>query len=154
MAVVVTLQSLAVVFFVLDAAADLAADGMGAHLAIETFAALGLVSGVAMGLILLRRLLADGRRKSDALAVAAGALSEVITARAREWGLTPAEADVTVFALKGCDVAEIARLRKSAPGTVRAQLARIYQKAGVNSRAALACLFLDDLITTPATPSA
>lgn len=146
---VVALQSLAVVFFILDAGADVAADGLSTHVAVEALAALGLVAGVAMGLVLLRRLLAAGRRKSAALAVAAGALSEVIAARAREWGLTPAETDVTVFSLKGCDVAEIARLRNSAPGTVRAQLARIYQKAGVNSRSALASLFLDDLITAP-----
>ena len=83
------------------------------------------------------------------LAVAAGALSEVVAQRFREWGLTPAEADVAVFALKGCDVAEIAALRGSAAGTVRAQLARVYDKAGVNSRSALATLFLDDLMTAP-----
>ena len=36
-----------------------------------------------------------------------------------------------------------------AAGTVRAQLTRIYQKAGVNSRSALASLFLDELIAAP-----
>ena len=111
--------------------------------------ALGLLAGVAIGLLQLRSLLAAGRRKSAALAVAAGALSQVIETRAREWGLTPAETDVMIFALKGCDVAEIARLRNAAAGTVRAQLTRIYQKAGVNSRSALASLFLDELIAAP-----
>lgn len=150
---VVALQALAVVFFVLDVIADVAVDGIGAHVAVEALAALGLLAGVGMGLVLLRHLLAASRRKSAALAVAAGALSDVIAARAREWGLTPAEADVAVFSLKGCDVAEIARLRQAAPGTVRAQLARIYQKAGVNSRSALASLFLDELISIPANPA-
>jgi DNA-binding CsgD family transcriptional regulator len=148
-AAIVALQALAVAFFVLDAAADVAAAGLSMHVAVEALAALALLAGVAMGLILLRTLLASGRRKSAALAVAAGALGEVIAARAREWGLTPAETDVAIFALKGCDVAEIARLRDAAPGTVRAQLARVYQKAGVNSRSALASLFLDELITLP-----
>ncbi len=148
-AAVVALQALAVAFFVLDAAADVAAAGLSMHVAVEALAALALLAGVAMGLILLRNLLAAGRRKSAALAVAAGALGEVIAARAKEWGLTPAETDVAIFALKGCDVAEIARLRDAAPGTVRAQLARVYQKAGVNSRSALASLFLDELITLP-----
>lgn len=146
---VVALQTLAMTFFIFDAAADVAADGLSAHVAVEAFAALGLMAGVGLGIILLRRLLAADRRKSAALAVAAGALSEVIAARARDWGLTPAETDVAIFALKGCDVAEIARLRNAAPGTVRAQLARVYQKAGVNSRSALASLFLDELITVP-----
>lgn len=151
-AAVVALQTLAVAFFVVDAVADVAAEGLSTHVAVEAFAALGLLAGVAIGLFQLRGLLASGRRKSAALAVAAGALSDVIEARAREWGLTPAEADVAVFALKGCDVAEIARLRSAAPGTVRAQLARIYQKAGVNSRSALASLFLDELIAAPVRP--
>ncbi len=146
---VVALQALAVTFFILDAAADVVADGLSLHVAVETMAALGLLAGVAMGLLQLRALLATGRRKTAALAVAAGALSEVFEARARAWGLTPAEADVAIFALKGCDVAEIAQLRHAAPGTVRAQLTRVYQKAGVSSRAALASLFLDELIIAP-----
>lgn len=146
---VVVLQSIAVVFFIADAAGDVASEGLGAHVAIEAFAALGLLAGVAMGLLQLSGLLASDRRKSAALAVAAGALSEVIAARARDWGLTPAETDVAVLALKGCDVAEIARIRKAAPGTVRAQLARVYQKAGVNSRSELGSLFLDELISDP-----
>lgn len=146
---VVALQSLAVAFFIVDAAADVAAGGLSPHVMVEMVAALGLLAGVAIGLLQLRSLLAAGRRKSAALAVAAGALSQVIETRAREWGLTPAETDVMIFALKGCDVAEIARLRNAAAGTVRAQLTRIYQKAGVNSRSALASLFLDELIAAP-----
>ncbi|RRN63819.1 LuxR C-terminal-related transcriptional regulator [Caulobacter sp. 602-1] len=63
--------------------------------------------------------------------------------------LTPAEADVAIFALKGIEVAQIARLRGSAASTVRAQLARVYEKSGVNSRAGLACLFLEDLMIDP-----
>ncbi|WP_296594863.1 helix-turn-helix transcriptional regulator [Phenylobacterium sp.] len=153
-AAVVALQAVAVVFFVADAAADVALEGLGPHVLIEAVAALALLAGVAIGVLQLRRLLAASRRKSAALAVAAGALTEVIRVRVGEWGLTPAEADVAVFALKGCDVAEIARLRNAAPGTVRAQLARVYQKAGVRSRSALASLFLEDLIAVPGTAPA
>jgi DNA-binding CsgD family transcriptional regulator len=64
--------------------------------------------------------------------------------------LTAAEADVALFAIKGCDAAEIAHLRGAALGTVRAQLTRVYAKAGVNSQSALVALFLDELID-PAT---
>jgi DNA-binding CsgD family transcriptional regulator len=146
---VVALQALAVTFFLVDAAADVALQGFSVHVAVESLAALALLCGVALGLAQLRALTAAGRRKSEALAIAAGALGEVIAARAREWGLTPAETDVAIFALKGCDVAEIARLRNTALGTVRAQLTRVYQKAGVSSRPALASLFLEELIATP-----
>lgn len=55
-------------------------------------------------------------------------------------------AGVALFALQGFGVSEIAELRNSAPGTVRAQLARVYGKAGVNSQLELMALFTDDLI--------
>ena len=147
--VVVAVQAVAAVFFIGDALADIRNAGPSPHVVIEGISAFALLAGVAVGAWQVRRLWIEGRRRQAALAVAAGALSEVVAQRFREWGLTPAEADVAVFALKGCDVAEIAALRGSAAGTVRAQLARVYDKAGVNSRSALATLFLDDLMTAP-----
>ena len=44
------------------------------------------------------------------------------------------------------DVAEIAELRGAAQGTVRAQLTRIYSKAGVSGRAQFAAFFVEDLL--------
>lgn len=80
-------------------------------------------------------------------------LANVLQDRFAEWGLTKAEADVTLFALKGCDAAEIARLRGTTAGTVRAQLSRAYGKAGVGSHAALVSLFIEDLLeVAPAKP--
>ena len=65
-----------------------------------------------------------------------------------QWQLTRAEADVALFALKGCDVHQIAAMRSVAEGTVRAQLTRIYAKAGVHSLSALIASFLDELVDT------
>jgi DNA-binding NarL/FixJ family response regulator len=146
---VVAVQAVAAVFFIGDALADIRNAGPSPHIVIEAVIALALLAGVAVGALQVRRMWMEGRRRQAALAVAAGALSEVAAQRFRDWRLTPAEADVAVFALKGFDVAEIAVLRGSAAGTVRAQLARVYEKAGVNSRSALAILFLEDLMTTP-----
>jgi DNA-binding CsgD family transcriptional regulator len=53
---------------------------------------------------------------------------------------------VALFALKGCTAQDIARIRSTAEGTVRAQLTRIYAKAGVASQAGLVSLFFDDLL--------
>jgi DNA-binding CsgD family transcriptional regulator len=50
------------------------------------------------------------------------------------------------LALKGLDVAEIAEMRGAAAGTVRAQLTRIYAKAGVSGRAQFAAWFVEDLL--------
>lgn len=153
-ALVVALQAIAAVFFVADALGDLAADGWGAHIVIEALAAGALAAGVIAGAWQVRRMLAEASRREAALSVAQGALAELILVRFQEWRLTPAEADVAMFALKGCDVAQIADLRGSAPGTVRAQLARVYDKAGVGSRAAFASLFIEDLLGQPLTRAA
>ena len=105
-----------------------------------------LVMGVFLGAWHMRLLLAEAQRREQALAVAQGALAQHIEARFADWGLTAAESDVALFALKGCDAAEIARLRGAAQGTVRAQLSQVYAKAGVTSQAGLVSLFLDDLL--------
>ena len=65
---------------------------------------------------------------------------------ARFGGLTMAEREVGMLALKGIDLAEIARLRGSAQGTVRAQMTRIYAKAGVSGRAQFAAWFVEELL--------
>lgn len=143
---VVALQAVATAFFLFDALADVRADGLTAHVLVEALIALALLAGVGLGLAQLRALLARAERDSQALAAASGALADLVQARFRHWGLTPAEADVALLALKGFDPADIARLRGSAGGTVRAQLAQVYAKAGVGSRAALVSLFFDDLL--------
>ncbi|MBN8831328.1 MAG: hypothetical protein J0G94_12075, partial [Sphingomonadales bacterium] len=84
-----------------------------------------------------------------AVALAKGALGDLIQLKFVEWHLSPAEADVALFALKGCDIAQIAALRGAATGTVRAQLARIYAKAGVASHSALVAVFVEELIDSP-----
>jgi DNA-binding CsgD family transcriptional regulator len=65
------------------------------------------------------------------------------------WGLTPAEAEVAMLAMKGFDGAEIAEMRGAAKGTVRAQLTRVYAKAGVSNRAQLVSLLVEDLLERP-----
>ena len=60
--------------------------------------------------------------------------------------LTPAERDVAMFSIKGLSTAEIASLRKTSEGTVKAQTNAIYRKAGVAGRSQLLSLFVDDLM--------
>jgi DNA-binding NarL/FixJ family response regulator len=152
-AVAVAVQAVATVFFLADAIADVvlgSAKGMSVYHGMELLISLALVAGVLMGMWLMRRLLAETRRQEAALAVARGALADLIASRFAEWKLTEAEQEVALFALKGCDVAEIARLRHSAAGTVRAQLSHVYTKAGVTGQAMLMSLFVEDLLDVPA----
>ena len=140
------LQAIAASFFLVDVIADTRAEGPGSHVIAEALAVLALCAGVLFGALELRRLLRRTRRQDEALAVAAGALADLVQQRFRDWGLTDAERNVALLALKGFDSNEIAGLRGASPGTVRAQLAQVYAKAGVSSRAALVSLFFDDLL--------
>ncbi|MEQ1726570.1 MAG: helix-turn-helix transcriptional regulator [Sphingopyxis sp.] len=145
-AAIVLLQAVAATFFVADAIGDVTEDGFSGHIVIEGAIALALIVGVIFGAWQLRQMLAETRLRATAVAVAQGALADLICTRFAEWRLSPAEADVALFLLKGCDISDIAQLRDVASGTVRAQLASIYQKTGVTSQAQLMSLFLDDLI--------
>ena len=83
------------------------------------------------------------------LRAASGAFMELLEDRFEEWGLTPAERDVALFAIKGMSTADIAALRETSEGTVKAQTNAIYRKAGVRGRSQLLSLFIDDLMADP-----
>ncbi|MEY8841260.1 helix-turn-helix transcriptional regulator [Cribrihabitans sp. XS_ASV171] len=140
------LQATAAIFFVGDALADLIEDPSAPHSIFEALVAAALILGVVIGIWQLRQTLARMAAQERALDTARGSLAEVIEHQFDQWGLTPAERDVGLLALKGLDVAEIAEIRGAASGTVRAQLTRIYAKAGVSGRAQFAAWFVEDLL--------
>jgi len=120
-------------------------------------AAVGLVLSVILGAIMLRRTLRRQKVVEEKLRRASGAFTELLNERFADWGLTPAEADVALFAIKGMSTAEIAGLRNTSEGTVKAQTNAIYRKAGVAGRPQLLSLFIEDLMddtTTLAPPAA
>jgi DNA-binding CsgD family transcriptional regulator len=112
----------------------------------EIGAAAGLVLGVVLGALLLRRALVERNRAEARLRRASGAFMDLLQERFEAWGLTPSERDVALFAIKGMSTAEIAALRTTSEGTVKAQTNAIYRKAGVSGRPQLLSLFIDDLI--------
>ncbi|PPB80480.1 DNA-binding CsgD family transcriptional regulator [Albidovulum inexpectatum] len=129
---------------------------------LEVGAAFGLLIGLILGGVLLRRALADRRRAEERLRRASSAFGELLMERFDEWGLTAAERDVALFAIKGLSTAEIAAIRGTSEGTIKAQTNAIYRKAGVSGRPQLISLFLEDLVhdlkpdmeTDPSRPAA
>ena len=113
---------------------------------IEIGAAVGLVLGVVLGGIMLRRALRQRNVAEERLRRASGAFMDLLEECFVEWGLTTAERDVALFAIKGLSTAEIATLRSTSEGTVKAQTNAIYRKAGVTGRPQLLSLFIDDLM--------
>lgn len=145
----VALQLLAAVYLVADGLDDLvleASQGITIGIVMECLVAFALLVGVIVGTLYVWRLTNEVRWQQRALASARGALAEHIALRFQEWRLTPGETEVALFALKGCDVAEIAQLRGAAAGTVRSQLSQVYAKAGVTSQAMFVSLFIEDLL--------
>ena len=113
---------------------------------IEIGAALGLIVGVIVTAWFLWASLRRNAVFEEQLRAASGAFSEVLEERFTDWGLTPAEREVAWLTLKGFSIAEIAGLRETSEGTVKAQSYAIYRKADVSGRTQLLSLFIEDLL--------
>jgi DNA-binding CsgD family transcriptional regulator len=121
---------------------------------IEIGAAIGLVTGVGVGILALKQARAETAKAEAALKRAQSAFRDVLEDLFTDWQLTPAERDVAIFAIKGFSTLEMASLRGVSEGTIKAQTAAIYRKAGVTGRPQLLSLFIDGLVddTTPQSP--
>ncbi len=152
LAVIIVAQALSAMFFLGDAVADFLDGGRFdvPHLLAETTAALALAVGVVYLMIELRRVLSRMDRMETGLRAARGEMVAIIEDFFRRWGLSPAERDVALLLLKGVDNETIALVRGTAKGTIRAQSASIYAKAGVDGRAQLISLFLEELLADDA----
>lgn len=113
---------------------------------LEIGASIGLTLGVGLGAYSLWQAHRDRSIAQERLRRASGAFMNLLDERFVEWGLTPAEKDVALFAIKGLATAEIAVLRATSEGTVKAQTNAIYRKAGVTGRSQLLSLFIEDLM--------
>ena len=80
------------------------------------------------------------------VSVVSGAFGEFLQHQFRDWDLSPSESDVALFAIKGSSIAEIARMRGTKDGTIKAQLNAIYRKAGVTGRPQLISFFIDEMV--------
>lgn len=150
-ATVLALQAICAVFFVSDIAMGVfglrsAPIAWQTRELLELGAALGLLLGLLLGAVALARTRRRSAAMEERLRAASGAFMEVLEDRFTRWGLTPAERDVALFVIKGFSTAEIAELRQTAAGTVKAQTNAIYRKSGTSGRGQLISLFVEDLM--------
>jgi len=120
---------------------------MSAHTWVELAAVVALAVGASVTLREYREILRRNNRVERALDVASGAFHAVIEQHFAQWQLTAAERDVALLSIKGVPMADIARMRQTRDGTIKAQTAAIYRKAGVSSRAELLSVFVEELTT-------
>jgi DNA-binding CsgD family transcriptional regulator len=119
------------------------------HLGLELTATLGLFIGAFFGVHWVTRVLRKQEDMTRSLTAASGVLSDLMSSYFRQWSLTSAEVDVATFTIKGFSIAETAAMRKSTEGTVKSHLNAIYRKAGVQGRAQLVSVLVEDLLNTP-----
>ncbi len=146
-------QAACTAFFVFDAMTDAVGgqsvqDGPFAQ-AVEYAVSAGLAVGLGVTAMALRHVMASHARLQQQVAVASGAFETVLQEHFAQWGLTPSEEDVARLAIKGLSVADMAALRGSKDGTIKAQSAAVYRKAGVSGHLQLLSLFIEELMADP-----
>ncbi|MFN0115887.1 MAG: helix-turn-helix transcriptional regulator [Paracoccaceae bacterium] len=140
-------QGFCALFFLVDITRDIAESRYSAlHVSMELLANLTLVAAIVMEGVFFVHLLRRQALADRAISVASGELDRVIREYYHNWGLTPSEADVATFTIKGFAIAEVARMRGSAEGTIKNHLNAVYRKAGVAGRAQLVSLLIEDLL--------
>ncbi|MFY0596339.1 MAG: response regulator transcription factor [Cognatishimia sp.] len=112
----------------------------------EIGAAVGLLLGTSFAILALRSAEQKQAKAEESLRQVQSAFRDHLTEKFDAWGLTNAERDVALFSMKGLSVAEIASVRETSEGTVKAQSNAIYRKAGVSGRTQLLSLFIEDLM--------
>lgn len=113
---------------------------------LEIGSAIGLILGGVLSLVMLRHTLRRAAHVEDRLRIASGSFATLIEDRVRDWQLTPAERDVAIFAIKGMSTSEIAGLRRTSEGTVKAKTNAIYRKSGDKGRHQLISFFVEELM--------
>ena len=154
---VLVVQVLCAVFFLLNILSSLTGFAPLAWRYIELIelgAGLGLLIGIVLGALILRRTLQRNSHVEGQLRAASGAFMDLLEENFDSWGLTPAERDVALFSIKGLSTHDIAAMRNTSEGTVKAQTNAIYRKEGVSGRPQLLSLFIEELMSGELTPSA
>jgi len=117
------------------------------HSMVEAVAVIGLGIGALLTLREYRNLVRRNTKVEHELNAVSGAFQEEIERHFRNWGLTAAERDVALLSIKGVPLVDIATIRSTREGTIKAQSAAIYRKAGVSGRAELISVVVEELIS-------
>lgn len=144
------LQTICAAFFLADAIADLFGtdDVLGGleHDRFELIVVIALLLGIVLTTLEIRKIMRRSQHMQVQLDAASGAFFTLVEAHFDVWSLTPSERDVALLAIKGLSIAEIAEVRQTKEGTIKAQCNAIYRKADVTGRPQLLSLFIEELM--------
>ncbi len=150
------IQIVCTLFFLTDALGDLIFPeeiraGIN-HDILEFMVVLAMALSIAFTITQIRRMLHRQRRMEDQIKIASGAFATMLDQYFGTWKLTPAERDVALFLIKGMSFSEIAEMRNTREGTIKAQCNAIYNKAEVTGRAQLLSFFIEELLSEELVP--
>ena len=148
---VVFVQTFCALFFLIDLSSSFTGVTLvyvdwQAREGLEIGASLGLLLGAFLGIRAVLKAREHSERAELAIRTASGAFNEVVEEHFSNWRLTPAEKEVAWLSIKGFSTAEIAKIRKTSEGTVKAQGNGIYRKAEVTGRTQLLSVLVEDLL--------
>jgi DNA-binding CsgD family transcriptional regulator len=151
LAVLIIVNLLCAMFFLSDVVRDFEAlkSGEQLHLIVEALASAALLFTSIFLSIELKKLIERNAAMAVGISAARGEMNLLMQQFFTQWGLSDAERDVALFVIKGLDNDAIATIRGTAAGTVRAQCASIYSKAGVEGRPHLISIFMEELLGEP-----
>lgn len=113
---------------------------------VEAGASIGLILGAILGVRLALVAQNATHRAETARRITSGEFASVVDRYFADLSLTRAETEIAWFVLKGMSLAEIAALRQTRIGTVKAQCTAIYKKAGVTGKSQLFSQLVEDVL--------
>lgn len=151
-----TLQVACTIFFVTDAFRDVfgvpETEANESDL-LEFAVTFCLLLGTAFTGWELRHQMRRETKLRQQVGVASGEFLDILQREFDAWGLTEAERAVALLGIKGYSIAEIATFRNTKQGTIKAQNAALYRKAGVTGRLQLLSHFIEDLVDESLIPT-
>lgn len=148
--VLIGVQATCAIIFLVDVVQDVSSPGdLDWHLLPEAMAVAALLIGIAFEVVYLLHLLQRKASLERSVGMASAQLQDIIQNHFDEWKLTASERDVAGLMIKGLSISEIASVRGSAEGTVKAHLNAIYRKANARNRAEVLSHIMDTLIDKP-----
>jgi DNA-binding NarL/FixJ family response regulator len=151
----IVIQALCIVMFLLDILYEVHLASAGGsnkailnpvHLIAEGAALVLLLAGIVLAHLQLRHSRSRIEEKRRQLGSLRGQFDSVISERFHHWGLSAAESDIALLSLRGLKICEIATIRHTAEGTIKAQLSAVYRKSGMSSRTELLAQFMDEFL--------
>ena len=148
--VLIIVEAFCAVIFTSDVVFDvLHADKFDWHIVVEALASISLLVAIFFQVQFLIEVLRRKQSLERTAQMANRAVHDIIEKNFDSWALTASERDIAGLLVKGLSIAEIAKVRNSAEGTIKSHLNAIYRKSGTRSRADVMSQIMDSMIDRP-----